>query len=124
MLYSFEDEGNFTWEIAGVVGDVRGVGLDKEAPQVAAALDSVARSLVAPSAATSRRQAIEENLSLAGALWRMRGGRCAARLSMAKKWRQYRRRDGVQLHDCGGNGVRQWRAIQVCGLEPLRQRHQ
>ena len=51
--------------------------LDKEAPQVAAALDSVARSLVAPSAATSRRQAIEENLSLAGALWRMRGGRCA-----------------------------------------------
>ncbi|MFL5529879.1 MAG: tetratricopeptide repeat protein [Gemmatimonadaceae bacterium] len=51
--------------------------LDAEAPQVAAALDSVARSLVAPTAA-SRRQAIDENLSLAGALWRMRAGRCTA----------------------------------------------
>ncbi|MFL5638810.1 MAG: tetratricopeptide repeat protein [Gemmatimonadaceae bacterium] len=50
--------------------------LDAEAPQVAAALDSVARILVAPSAAASRRQTIEENLSLAGALWRMRAGRC------------------------------------------------
>jgi tetratricopeptide (TPR) repeat protein len=50
--------------------------LNKEAPQVAAALDSVTRSLVAPSAAP-RRQAIEENLTLAGAMWRMRSGRCA-----------------------------------------------
>jgi putative ABC transport system permease protein len=31
MLYGFEDEGEFTWEIVGVVGDVRGQGLDKEA---------------------------------------------------------------------------------------------
>ncbi|HZR09950.1 MAG TPA: ABC transporter permease [Myxococcales bacterium] len=32
MLYSFEDEGQFTWEIVGVTGDVRGTGLEKDAP--------------------------------------------------------------------------------------------
>jgi putative ABC transport system permease protein len=30
MMYAFEDEGEFTWEIVGVVGDVRADGLDKE----------------------------------------------------------------------------------------------
>ena len=53
--------------------------LDVEAPPVAAALDSVARSLVAPSGAVTRSQAIDENISLAGALWRMREGKCTAR---------------------------------------------
>jgi tetratricopeptide (TPR) repeat protein len=51
--------------------------LGAAAPQVAAALDSVTRSLVAPSGGISRSQAIDENLSLAGALWRMRRERCA-----------------------------------------------
>jgi len=32
MLYGFEDEGQFSWEIVGVVGDVRAQGLDKEPP--------------------------------------------------------------------------------------------
>jgi tetratricopeptide (TPR) repeat protein len=53
--------------------------LGADAPQVAAALDSVTRSLVAPSGSIPRNQAIDENLSLAGALWRMRAERCAAR---------------------------------------------
>ena len=53
--------------------------LNAEAPQVAAALDSVSRSLMVQSSAIPRNQAIEENLSLAGAMWRMRGGRCATR---------------------------------------------
>ena len=53
--------------------------LDVEAPPVAAALDSVARSLVAPAGAVTRSQAIDENISLAGALWRMREGRCTSR---------------------------------------------
>lgn len=53
--------------------------LGSDAPQVAAALDSVSRSLMVQSSAIPRNQAIEENLSLAGAMWRMRGGRCAAR---------------------------------------------
>ena len=53
--------------------------LDVEAPQVAAALDSVARSLVAPAGVVSRAQAVDENISLAGALWRMREGRCTGR---------------------------------------------
>ena len=52
--------------------------LDIEAPPVGAALDSVARSL-ATTGAISRSQAIDENISLAGALWRMREGRCTAR---------------------------------------------
>jgi tetratricopeptide (TPR) repeat protein len=52
--------------------------LDVEAPPVGAALDSVARSL-ATTGAVSRSQAIDENISLAGALWRMREGRCTAR---------------------------------------------
>ena len=30
MLYDFEGEGEFTWEVVGVVGDVRGNGLDRE----------------------------------------------------------------------------------------------
>jgi tetratricopeptide (TPR) repeat protein len=50
--------------------------LDVQAPSVAAALDSVARSLVAPAGAITRAQAVDENISLAGALWRMREGRC------------------------------------------------
>jgi hypothetical protein len=50
--------------------------LDVQAPSVGAALDSVARSLVAPAGAISRAQAVDENISLAGALWRMREGRC------------------------------------------------
>lgn len=50
--------------------------LGADAPQVAAALDSVTRTLLAPSTAMPRSQAIEENLSLAGQLWRMRGARC------------------------------------------------
>jgi tetratricopeptide (TPR) repeat protein len=53
--------------------------LDVEAPSVSAALDSVARSLVAPAGVVSRSQAIDENISLAGALWRMREGRCTSR---------------------------------------------
>jgi len=53
--------------------------LDIEAPSVGAALDSVARSLVAPAGVVSRSQAIDENISLAGALWRMREGRCTSR---------------------------------------------
>jgi tetratricopeptide (TPR) repeat protein len=53
--------------------------LGADAPQVAAALDSVTRSLVAPSSSIPRSQAIDENLSLAGALWRMRAERCAAK---------------------------------------------
>jgi tetratricopeptide (TPR) repeat protein len=53
--------------------------LDVEAPSVGAALDSVARSLVAPAGVVTRSQAIDENISLAGALWRMREGKCTAR---------------------------------------------
>jgi len=53
--------------------------LDVEAPPVAAALDSVARSLVGGGGAISRSQLIDENISLAGALWRMREGRCTGR---------------------------------------------
>lgn len=50
--------------------------LDVEAPPVAAALDSVARSLVGGGGAVTRAQSVDENISLAGALWRMREGRC------------------------------------------------
>ncbi len=53
--------------------------LDVEAPPVGAALDSVARGLATPAGVVSRSQAIDENISLAGALWRMREGRCTAR---------------------------------------------
>jgi tetratricopeptide (TPR) repeat protein len=53
--------------------------LDIEAPSVGAALDSVARSLVAPAGVVSRAQALDENISIAGALWRMREGKCTAR---------------------------------------------
>ena len=53
--------------------------LDVEAPSVGAALDSVARSLVGPAGVVSRSQSIDENISLAGALWRMREGRCTSR---------------------------------------------
>lgn len=53
--------------------------LDVEAPAVAAALDSVARSLTNPAGVVTRAQAVDENISLAGALWRMREGRCAGR---------------------------------------------
>ncbi len=52
--------------------------LGTDAPQVAAALDSVTHGLVASSSALSRSQAIEENLALAGQLWQMRGTKCAA----------------------------------------------
>jgi len=52
--------------------------LDVQSPEVAAALDSVTRGLVASAANVPRAQAIEENLSIAGTLWRMRGTRCAA----------------------------------------------
>jgi tetratricopeptide (TPR) repeat protein len=52
--------------------------LGAAAPDVAAALDSVTRSLVAPAQGISRSQAIDENLSLAGALWRMRHERGTA----------------------------------------------
>jgi tetratricopeptide (TPR) repeat protein len=52
--------------------------LGAAAPDVAAALDSVTRSLVAPAGGISRSQAIDENLSLASALWRMRRERCTA----------------------------------------------
>ena len=48
--------------------------LGTDAPQVAAALDSVTHGLVASSGA--RSQAIEENLALAGQLWQMRGTKC------------------------------------------------
>ncbi|HET9637539.1 MAG TPA: tetratricopeptide repeat protein [Gemmatimonadaceae bacterium] len=51
--------------------------LDVSSPDVAAALDSVTRSLVASAANIPRAQAIEENLSIAGTIWRMRGTRCA-----------------------------------------------
>jgi len=52
--------------------------LDVQSPEVAGALDSVTRGLVASAANVPRAQAIEENLSIAGTLWRMRGTRCAA----------------------------------------------
>ena len=51
--------------------------LDVSSPDVAAALDSVTRSLVASAANIPRAQAIEENLSIAGTIWRMRGTRCS-----------------------------------------------
>jgi len=51
--------------------------LDVSSPDVAAALDSVTRSLVASAANVPRAQAIEENLSIAGTIWRMRGTRCS-----------------------------------------------
>lgn len=51
--------------------------LGTDAPQVAAALDSVTHSLVGSMGATSRSQAIEDNLALAGQLWQMRGTKCA-----------------------------------------------
>jgi len=51
--------------------------LDVSSPEVAAALDSVTRSLVASAANVPRAQAIEENLSIAGTIWRMRGTRCS-----------------------------------------------
>ena len=50
--------------------------LGTDAPQVAAALDSVTHGLVASSGA--RTQAIEENLALAGQLWQMRSTKCSA----------------------------------------------
>ncbi|MGI8400335.1 MAG: hypothetical protein ACR2NS_01865, partial [Gemmatimonadaceae bacterium] len=50
--------------------------LGTDAPQVAAALDSVTHGLVASSGA--RSQAIEENLALAGQLWQMRSTKCSA----------------------------------------------
>ena len=53
--------------------------LDVEAPSVAAALDSVARSLVGGGGAVNRAQSVDESISLAGALWRMREGRCTGR---------------------------------------------
>jgi tetratricopeptide (TPR) repeat protein len=52
--------------------------LDVSSPDVAAALDSVTRGLVASAANVPRAQAIEENLSIAGTIWRMRGTRCSA----------------------------------------------
>ena len=52
--------------------------LDVSSPEVAAALDSVTRGLVASAANVPRAQAIEENLSIAGTIWRMRGTRCAS----------------------------------------------
>lgn len=52
--------------------------LDVQSAEVAAALDSVTRGLVASAAAVPRAQAIEENLSIAGTIWRMRGARCTA----------------------------------------------
>lgn len=51
--------------------------LDVSSPEVAAALDSVTRSLVASAANIPRAQAIEETLSIAGTIWRMRGTRCS-----------------------------------------------
>ena len=51
--------------------------LDVSSPEVAAALDSVTRGLVASAADIPRAQAIEENLSIAGTIWRMRGTRCS-----------------------------------------------
>lgn len=51
--------------------------LDVQSPEVSAALDSVTRGLVASAANVPRAQAIEENLSIAGTIWRMRGTRCA-----------------------------------------------
>ena len=52
--------------------------LDVQSPEVSAALDSVTRSLVASASNVPRAQAIEENLSIAGTIWRMRGARCAS----------------------------------------------
>ncbi|HZE08035.1 MAG TPA: tetratricopeptide repeat protein, partial [Gemmatimonadaceae bacterium] len=51
--------------------------LGTAAPEVAANLDSVSRTLVAPSTGVSRSQAIDVNISLAVALWRMRREKCA-----------------------------------------------
>ena len=50
--------------------------LGTAAPEVAANLDSVSRTLVAPSTGVSRSQAIDVNISLAVALWRMRREKC------------------------------------------------
>jgi len=52
--------------------------LDVESSEVSEALDSVTRGLVASAANVPRPQAIEENLSIAGTIWRMRGTRCAS----------------------------------------------
>ncbi|HJP86566.1 MAG TPA: tetratricopeptide repeat protein [Gemmatimonadaceae bacterium] len=52
--------------------------LDVESSEVSEALDSVTRGLVASAASVPRPQAIEENLSIAGTIWRMRGTRCAS----------------------------------------------
>ena len=52
--------------------------LDVQSPEVSAALDSVTRSLVASAANVPRAQAIEENISIAGTIWRMRGTRCSS----------------------------------------------
>ncbi|HJQ10303.1 MAG TPA: tetratricopeptide repeat protein [Gemmatimonadaceae bacterium] len=52
--------------------------LDVQSPDVAGALDSVTRGLVASAANIPRAQAIEENLSIAGTIWRMRGTRCVS----------------------------------------------
>jgi tetratricopeptide (TPR) repeat protein len=52
--------------------------LGTDAPQVAAALDSVTHNLVGSTGASSRGQGIEESLALAGQLWQMRGTKCAA----------------------------------------------
>jgi len=52
--------------------------LGTDAPQVAAALDSVTHGLVASTGSVSRSQAIEETLAMAGQLWQMRGTKCAA----------------------------------------------
>jgi tetratricopeptide (TPR) repeat protein len=52
--------------------------LGTDAPQVAAALDSVTHGLVASTGSASRSQSIEEALALAGQLWQMRGTKCAA----------------------------------------------
>lgn len=52
--------------------------LDVQSSEVSEALDSVTRGLVASAANVPRPQAIEENLSIAGTIWRMRGTRCAS----------------------------------------------
>jgi hypothetical protein len=45
---------------------------------VAGTLDSAAAALLPPAAKVRRDEAIDANLSLAGRLWRLRGGNCGS----------------------------------------------
>lgn len=52
--------------------------LGTQAPDVAATLDSATGALLTPASTVPRDEAIDANLSLAGALWRLRREKCAS----------------------------------------------